>query len=165
MYDQLTEDDIRKMEEEIEHRKVVVRKELLESVKEARAHGDLSENFEYKAAKKEKNQNESRIRYLEKMIRTAKVIKDRSGDDEVGLNKKVDLYFEEDDETETMKVVTTVRENSLNGLISNVSPLGKAILGHKVGDRVYVRVNDRMGYYVVIRKIEADDSDDALRSY
>ena len=165
MYDQLTEDDIRKMEEEIEHRKVVVRKELLESVKEARAHGDLSENFEYKAAKKEKNQNESRIHYLEKMIRTAKVIKDRSGDDEVGLNKKVDLYFEEDDETETMKVVTTVRENSLNGLISNVSPLGKAILGHKVGDRVYVRVNDRMGYYVVIRKIEADDSDDALRSY
>lgn len=165
MYDQLTEDDIRKMEEEIEHRKVVVRKELLESVKEARAHGDLSENFEYKAAKKEKNQNESRIRYLEKMIRTAKVIKDRSGDDEVGLNKKVDLYFEEDDETETMKVVTTVRENSLNGLISNVSPLGKAILGHKVGDRVYVQVNDRMGYYVVIRKIEADDSDDALRSY
>ena len=165
MYDQLTEDDIRKMEEEIEHRKVVVRKELLESVKEARAHGDLSENFEYKAAKKEKNQNESRIRYLEKMIRTAKVIKDRSGDDEVGLNKKVDLYFEEDDETETMKVVTTVRENSLNGLISNLSPLGKAILGHKVGDRVYVRVNDRMGYYVVIRKIEADDSDDALRSY
>ena len=165
MYDQLTQDDIRKMEEEIEHRKVVVRKELLESVKEARAHGDLSENFEYKAAKREKNQNESRIRYLEKMIKTAKVITDRSGDDEVGLNKMVDLYFEDDDETETMKVVTTVRENSLNGRISNVSPLGKAILGHKVGDRVYVKVNDRMGYYVVIKGIRSDDTEEELRSY
>jgi transcription elongation factor GreA len=165
MYDQLTREDIRKMEEEIEHRKAVVRPELLESVKEARAHGDLSENFEYKAAKREKNQNDSRIRYLEKMIRTARIIDDRSGADEVGLNKRVELYFEEDDETETMKVVTTVRENSLNGLISNVSPLGKAILGHKAGDRVFVQVTDKSGYYVVIKKVEADSADEALRSY
>ncbi len=165
MYDQLTQDDIRKMEEEIEHRKVVVRKELLESVKEARAHGDLSENFEYKAAKREKNNNESRIRYLEKMIKTARVITDRTGDDEVGLNKKVELYFEDDDEVETVKVVTTIRGDSLSGLISNVSPLGKAILGHKVGDRVYVQVNDRAGYYVTIESITADDTDDALRVY
>ena len=161
----MTEKDVKRIEEEIEYRKLVVRKQALEAVKEARAHGDLSENFEYHAAKKDKNQNESRIRYLERMLKTSEVVSEESKEDEVGLNNTVRLYFEEDDETETMKVVTTVRENSLNGLISNVSPLGKAILGHKVGDRVYVRVNDRMGYYVVIRKIEADDSDDALRSY
>lgn len=165
MYDQLTREDIRKMEEEIEHRKVVVRKELLESVKEARAHGDLSENFEYKAAKREKNQNESRIRYLEKMIKTARIIDDRAGADEVGLNKKVELYFEEDEETEVMKIVTTVRENSLNGRISNVSPLGKALLGHRAGDRVYVPVNEKNGYYVVIKSVTADDSEEELRSY
>lgn len=165
MYDQLTREDIRKMEEEIEHRKVVVRKELLESVKEARAHGDLSENFEYKAAKREKNQNESRIRYLEKMIKTARIIDDRAGEDEVGLNKKVELYFEEDEETEVMKIVTTVRENSLNGLISNVSPLGKALIGHRAGDRVYVPVSEKNGYYVVIKSVTPDDSEEALRSY
>lgn len=165
MYDQLTREDIRKMEEEIEHRKVVVRKELLESVKEARAHGDLSENFEYKAAKREKNQNESRIRYLEKMIKTARIIDDKTEEDEVGLNKKVELYFEEDDETEVMKIVTTVRENSLNGLISNISPLGKALLGHRTGDRVYVPVNEKNGYYVVIKSMTPDDSEEALRSY
>lgn len=165
MYDQLTREDIRKMEEEIEHRKVVVRRELLESVKEARAHGDLSENFEYKAAKREKNQNESRIRYLEKMIKTARIIDDRAEEDEVGLNKKVELYFEEDEETEVMKIVTTVRENSLNGLISNVSPLGKALLKHRAGDRVYVPVNEKNGYYVVIKSVTPDDSEEELRSY
>ncbi|MCI8513906.1 MAG: transcription elongation factor GreA [Lachnospiraceae bacterium] len=165
MYDSLTREDIRKMEEEIEHRKAVVRKELLESVKEARAHGDLSENFEYKAAKREKNQNESRIRYLEKMIRTARIIDDHAKEDEAGLNKKVELYFEEDDETETMKIVTTVRENSLKGRISNVSPLGKALLGHRAGDRVYVPVNEKAGYYVQIRNVTPDDSEEELRSY
>ena len=132
MFDELTENDIKKMEEEITYRKVTLRKELLEHVKEARAHGDLSENFEYHAAKKEKNRNESRIRYLEKMIRTAKVISDDSAEDEVGLNNRVDLYFEDDDEVESYKIVTTVRGNSLNGLISNESPIGKAVLGHKV---------------------------------
>ena len=91
--------------------------QLLEDVKEARSHGDLSENFEYKAAKKFKNENESRIRYLEKMIRTAKVISEDSAEDEVGMNNTVELYFEEDDEVETYKVVTTVRSNSLKNLI------------------------------------------------
>ena len=119
MYDELADKDIRKMEEEIEHRKLVLRKELIEAVKEARAHGDLSENFEYYAAKKEKNRNESRIRYLEKMIKTAKVISDESAEDEVGLNNTVELYFEDDDETEKFKIVTTVRGNSLEGYISN----------------------------------------------
>ena len=113
MYDELTKNDIKKMEEEIEYRKLVVRKEAIEAVKEARAQGDLSENFEYYAAKKDKNKNESRIRYLERMIRTAKVVSDESKDDEVGLYNTVDVYFEDDDETETYKIVTTIRGNSL----------------------------------------------------
>ena len=112
MYDELTEQDIKKMEEEIEYRKLVVRKEALEAVKEARAQGDLSENFEYHAAKKDKNQNESRIRYLERMIKTAKVISTDSAEDEVGMNNTVTVYFEEDDEEEVYKLVTTVRGNS-----------------------------------------------------
>ena len=113
MYDELTKQDIQKMEEEIEHRKLVVRRQALEAVKEARAHGDLSENFEYHAAKKDKNQNESRIRYLERMIKTAKVVSDVSKDDEVGINNTVEVYFEDEDETEVFTIVTTIRGNSL----------------------------------------------------
>ena len=167
MYDELTEKDIQKMEEEIEHRKLVVRKQALEDVKEARAHGDLSENFEYKAAKKFKNENESRIRYLEKMIRTAKIISEESAEDEVGMNNTVELYFEEDDETEIYKIVTTVRSNSLKNLISKESPLGMAIYGHKVGERCEVKVNENYSYFVEIRKIEntVDDGSDTLRKF
>ena len=130
MYNQLTEEDIKKMEEEIEYRRLVVRKEALEAVKEARAHGDLSENFEYHAAKKDKNKNESRIRYLQRMIRTAQIVSDDSKEDEVGINKAVEVYFEDDDECETFKLVTTVRGNSIDNRISTESPIGKAILGH-----------------------------------
>lgn len=167
MYDKLTENDIKKLEEEIEYRKLVVRKNAIAAVKEAREHGDLSENFEYHAAKKDKNKNESRIRYLERMIRTAQVIEDDSAEDEVGMNNTVRLYFEEDNEEETYKLVTTIREDSLSGRISNESPIGRAIMGHKVGDRVFVKVNDSYGYYVVIRSIEktTDDSDDRIRGY
>ena len=130
MHNQLTESDIKKMQEEIEYRKLVVRKEALEDVKEARAQGDLSENFEYYAAKKFKNKNEGRIRFLERMIKTAEVVSDESAADEVGMNNKVEVWFEEDDETETYKIVTTMRQDSLKGLISGESPLGKALLGH-----------------------------------
>lgn len=167
MYDQLTESDIKKIQDEIDYRKLVVRKEAIEAVKEARAHGDLSENFEYHAAKKDKNKNESRIRYLERMLKTARVISDDSKDDEVGINNTVHIYFEEDDETEVYRLVTTVRGSSINGLISIESPLGKAIMGHKVGDRVYIKVNEQYGYYVEIKKIENthDDSDDKLRTF
>ena len=167
MFDKLTQNDIKKMQEEIDYRKLVVRKEALEAVKEARAHGDLSENFEYHAAKKDKNQNESRIRYLERMIKTAQIVSDESKEDEVGLYNTIDLYFEDDDEVETYKLVTTVRGNSMKGLISTESPLGSAVMGHKVGDRVYVKVNDRNGYYVVIKRLEntTDDGSDKLRSF
>lgn len=167
MYDELTQKDIEKMEAEIEHRKLVVRRQALEDVKVARAHGDLSENFEYKAAKQFKNENESRIRYLEKMVRTARIISEESPEDEVGMNNTVDVYFEEDDETETYKIVTTVRSNSLKNLISRESPLGRAIFGHKVGDRCEVKVNDDFSYYVQIKRIEntVDDGSDALRKF
>lgn len=167
MYNQLTEKDIKAMEAEIEERKLVIRPKLLEDVKEARAHGDLSENFEYYAAKREKNKNESRIRFLERMIKTAEVIPDDSAEDEIGMNNTVEVEFEEDGSVENYKIVTTMRGNSLEGLISVESPIGKALMGHKVGDRVYVQVNDNYGYYLVVKKIEntEDDGSDKLRSF
>lgn len=167
MREQLTESDVKKIEAEIEHRKLVVRKEAIEAVKEARAHGDLSENFEYYAAKKFKNQNESRIRYLERMIRTAKVISEESAEDEVGINNTVTVEFTDDGTVESYKIVTTVRGNSLENLISNESPLGKALLGKKEGESVHVQVNNAIGYDVKILKIEntVDDGSDKIRSF
>ena len=167
MYDQLTPSDIKKMEEEIEHRKLVVRPKALEDVKEARAQGDLSENFEYYAAKRFKNQNESRIRYLERMIKTARVISEDSAEDEVGINNTVTVEFLEDGLEETYKIVTTVRGNSLENLISNESPLGKALLRKKEGQTVHVQVNAAVGYDVKILKIEntVDDGSDKIRSF
>lgn len=167
MYDQLTRSDIKKMEEEIEHRKLVVRPKALEDVKEARAQGDLSENFEYYAAKKFKNQNESRIRYLERMIKTARVISEDSAEDEVGINNTVTVEFLEDGLEETYKIVTTVRGNSLENLISNESPLGKALLGKKEGETAHVQVNNAVAYDVKIVKIEktVDDGSDKIRSF
>lgn len=167
MAEQLTEHDVEKIEKEIEHRKLVIRKEALEDVKEARAHGDLSENFEYKAAKKYKNENESRIRYLERMLKTAIVVSGDSKEDEVGLNNMVQIYIEEDDEVETYKLVTSIRGSSLKGYISIESPIGKAILGKKVGDKVSVRVNDSYSYEVVIQKIDksTDDVEDEIRKF
>ena len=166
MFDKLTKSDIEKMEAEIEHRKLVVRPKALEDVKEARAQGDLSENFEYYAAKKFKNQNESRIRYLEKMIKTAEIIDDSSADDEVGMNNTVTVSFIDDGSEETFKIVTTVRANSLENLITNESPLGKAVLGKKVGDIAHVEVNADVSYDVKIIKIEnTDDSGDAIREF
>jgi len=139
----------------------------IEAVKEARAHGDLSENFEYHAAKKDKNKNESRIRYLERMLKTAVVVQDTSREDEVGINNTVELYCEDDDEVETYRLVTSVRGNSIDGRISIESPIGKAILGHKLNDRVYVKVNNDFGYYVVIRKIikTQNEENDKIREF
>ena len=167
MRERLTKNDIRKIEEELEYRKLVVRREAIEAVKEARSHGDLSENFEYYAAKQDKNKNESRIRYLERMIRTAEVISDESGEDEVGLNNTVTLYFEEEDEEETYKLVTSIRGNSLKGMISTESPLGKAILGRKIGEKMWVKIGGQGGYEVVIRAIDkrSSDAEDKIRGF
>lgn len=167
MYDRLTASDIKKMEEEIEYRKLTLRPQLLEEVKETRAQGDLSENFEYHAAKRAKNKNESRIRYLERMIKTASVIDDSSADDEVGMNNLVTVRFEDDGSEETYKIVTSVRSDSLNNRITIESPLGKALMKHKVGDTVEVNVNAQVSYNVTITKIEnnSDDSDDRIMGY
>lgn len=167
MFNQLTQKDIDAMEAEIEERKLVIRPKLLESVKEARAQGDLSENFEYYAAKREKNRNESQIRFLERMIKTAQIIPDDSKADEIGMNNTVEVMFEEDGATEKYKIVTTMRGNSLEGLVSVESPIGKALMGHKVGDRIYVKVNESYGYYLIVKSIEKteDDGSDKLRSF
>lgn len=167
MYNKLTEHDIAEMEKEIEHRKLVLRPQLLEDVKEARAHGDLSENFEYHAAKREKNRNESRIRFLERMIRTARVIDDTSAKDEVGVGKTVTIYIPEDDEEETYTIVSTMRQDSIHGLISVESPLGKTLLGHRAGDIVQVRVSDSYSYAAQIRDIRVTDAarEAKLRSF
>lgn len=167
MYDKLTKNDIRRLEEEIEHRKLVVRKQAIAEVKEARAHGDLSENFEYYAAKRFKNQNESRIRYLEKMVKTARIIEDDSKEDEVGLDNTVTVYFVEDKEEETFKIVTSVRGDSVSNLITIESPLGKALMGHKVGDAVSVKVNEQVSYDVIIRNIEntRDEGKEGIREF
>ena len=167
MYDKLTKNDIRRLEEEIEHRKLVVRKQAIAEVKEARAHGDLSENFEYYAAKRFKNQNESRIRYLEKMVKTARIIEDDSKEDEVGLDNTVTVYFVEDDEEEIYKLVTSVRGDSVSNVITIESPLGKALMGHKVGDTVSVKVNEQVSYDVIIRNIEntRDEGKEGIREF
>ena len=167
MREKLTKSDVEKIREEIEHRKLVERKELIEAVKEARSHGDLSENFEYHAAKKEKNRNESRIRYLERMLKTAVIVEDESKEDEIGLNNTVEVYCEDDEEVETYRIVTSVRGSSLNGLVSIESPLGKSLLGHKEGDRVFIKVNDDFGYYVIVKKVIKTQSEDEdhIRSF
>ena len=159
MHNELTRKDIELMRQELEYRRQVLRPQLIQAVKEARAFGDLSENFEYKAAKQEKNRNDSRCRYLENMIKTAVVVSEKSAEGTVGLYDKVTLYVEEDDEEIVCQVVTTVRQDALNGLVSKESPVGKAVLGRRVGDRVTVQVNDSYGYDVIIRAIEPGEDD------
>lgn len=168
MHNELTKKDIQMMQEELDYRRITLRPQLLEEVKEARAFGDLSENFEYKAAKQEKNRNESRIRFLENMIRTAVVVSDASAEDEVGLYDWVTVYLDDDeDEIEVYQVVTTMRQDALHGLISKESPVGRALLGKKVGDRVLIRVDEAFSYEMVIQRIEkaGDDGSVPLNSY
>ncbi len=161
MYDELTEVDIRKMEEEIEYRKVKLAPELGAELKRTREYGDLSENAEYKEAKRAKRKNESRIRYLENMIRTAKIIKIKKADDEVGLFDRVLIYNERMKAEKEIQIVTTLRQNALLGFVSKESPLGSALLGHKVGERVFVKVSEAMSYYVEIRRItKGEDNED-----
>lgn len=167
MYDELTKIDIQKMQEELEYRTKTLRPEIIEEVKRTRAFGDLSENYEYKAAKQAQRQNDSRMRYLENMIKTAKVINDDASADQVGLFDKVTVYLEEDDEENVIQVVTTVRCDPAKGYISKESPLGKAVLGKKVGDRVTIHVSSDYSYDLVIRKLEKgeDNGDAPLMQY
>ena len=162
MYDELTRVDIEKMKEELEYRITKVRPEILEEVKLTRSYGDLSENAEYHAAKRERGRNEGRIRYLRNMIKTARIIDTTSKADEIGLFDTVTYYVAEDDCEDQVRLVTTLRQNSLEGLISKESPLGSALMGAKIGDRVCVRVNDNYSYYIVIRHIEKGTDDASL---
>ena len=162
MYDELTEVDIQKMKEELDHRVRVLRPKLIADVQTARAFGDLSENFEYKCAKQEKNRNDSRIRYLERMIKTAKVIAVEAEADTVGLFDKVVAYHEKLGKEMTLRVVTTLRSDAGKGLISKESPVGKALLGRKAGDRVHIRVSDDVQYDMEIRSIEKGEDDASL---
>jgi len=159
MHNELTKQDLELMQQELDHRRIELRPKLLEEVKVARGFGDLSENFEYKAAKQEKNANERRIRFLENMIRTAVVMEETSDDDSVGLYDKVTVFLEDEGETEVWQVVTTMRQDALHGRMSLESPMGKALLGKKVGERFYIQVNDKFGYYAVVKSIEKGQDD------
>ena len=167
MGQELTKSDVEKIQAEIDHRKLVLRPQITKEIAEAAAQGDRSENFEYYAAKKANRENNGRINYLERVLRFARIIDDSSKDDEVGLNNTVTLYFEEDDEEETYRIVTSIRGNSIYGLISNESPIGRAIMGRKVGDRCTVRMENGISYDVIIRKIEntGESADDQIKAY
>lgn len=162
MFDELTKVDIEKLKDELEYRIGTVRPKILEEVKFTRSFGDLSENAEYHAAKRERGKNESRIRYIRNMLKTAILIEDNSREDEIGLFDTVTYYLEEDECEEQVRIVTTLRQNSMEGLISKESPLGSAILGKKLNDRVLVKVNENYSYYIVIRKIEKGSDDASL---
>lgn len=165
MGEKLTKSDVAKIEKEIRYRKLEVRPEAIDAVRVARAQGDLSENFEYYAAKKEKNHNESRISYLEHILKTAEIIDDSSADGEVGINKKVKIEYIDDKEMESYKIVTPIRSNSMENRISIESPLGKALMGHKAGDKIFVQLDGDDGYYIKVISVEIDDSDEEINSF
>ena len=160
MYNELTENDIRQMQEEIDYRINVIRPQISQAIVEAKAHGDLSENAEYHAARAQKGRNEGRIEYLREMIKTAKIVKLDSNKDEVGMFDKVTVFFEDDNEEEVVQLSTTMRNDASKGIISKEAPFGQAILGKKVGDRVCIKVSDSYSYFVTIKKIEKATSDD-----
>lgn len=162
MYDELTKSDLKKMQEEIDYRVQQLRPKLIEDVQTARAFGDLSENFEYKCAKQEKNRNDSRIRYLQRMIKTAHVIEDRSADDAAGLYDAVEILMENTGKKRTIRLVTTLRQDALKGLISKESPVGQAVMGRHVGERVHVDMGDGRGYWIEILSIEKGKDDDSI---
>ncbi len=162
MYDELTKSDLQKMQEEIDYRVQVLRPKLIEDVQTARAFGDLSENFEYKCAKQEKNRNDSRIRYLQRMIKTARVIEDRSGQDAAGLYDTVEILMENTGKSRKIQLVTTLRQDALKGLISKESPVGRAVLGHKAGDRVQVQMENGRSYWLTIVSIEKGTDDGSI---
>ena len=162
MYDELTRSDLQKMQEEIDYRVRVLRPKLLEDVQTARAFGDLSENFEYKCAKQEKNRNDARVRYLQRMIKTAHVIEDHSGADMAGLYDHVEILMENVGKKRMIQLVTTLRQDALKGLISKESPVGKAVMGHKAGDRVEVNMENGKSFYIQILSIEKGKDDGSI---
>ena len=167
MYDELTLVDIKKMEEEIRYRRVELAPILGQELQRTRELGDLSENAEYKEAKREKRKNDSRIRYLENMIRTAHIIEVTESEDEVALFDYVTILNERTGGEKRIQIVTTLRQNALENLISKESPLGSALMGRKEGDRVLIEVSQSMSYYVKILKLEkgTDNEDIPISSF
>ena len=162
MYDELTKQDIAKMQEEIDYRVQQLRPKLIEDVQTARAFGDLSENFEYKCAKQDKNRNDARIRYLQRMIKTAKVIEEQSADERAGLYDTVEILMENTGRSRSIQLVTTLRQDALKGWISKESPVGRAIMGHRAGERVYVDMENGKGYYIQILSITKGSDDGSI---
>ena len=162
MYDELTKQDIAKMQEEIDYRVQQLRPKLIEDVQTARAFGDLSENFEYKCAKQDKNRNDARIRYLQRMIKTAKVIEEKSADDRAGLYDTVEILMENTGRSRSIQLVTTLRQDALKGWISKESPVGRAVIGHRAGERVYVDMENGKGYYIQILSITKGSDDGSI---
>ena len=162
MYNELTEVDIKKMQEEIDYRMREVRPKCIADLQTARGFGDLSENYEYKAAKQELRRCDSRLRYLRRMIATAKVVKADAREGVDGLFDKVEIEYEDEGDRETITLMTTLRENAVNGIISKESPLGRAVMGRRVGDRALVKVNDEVQYYIKILSITKGSDDDSL---
>lgn len=162
MYDELTKQDIAKMQEEIDYRVQQLRPKLIEDVQTARAFGDLSENFEYKCAKQDKNRNDARIRYLQRMIKTAKVIEEQSAGDRAGLYDTVEILMENTGRSRSIQLVTTLRQDALKGWISKESPVGRAIMGHRAGERVYVDMENGKGYYIQILSITKGSDDGSI---
>ena len=162
MYDELTKPDIRKMQEESDYRAQQLTAELSEEVQTARAFGDLSENFQYKCAQQEKNRNDSRIRYLQRMIKPAKVIGDSATADTVGLYDTVEILMENTGRSRTIQLVTTLRQDALKGWISKESPVGRAVRGRKAGERVFVEMENGKGYYLQIKSITKGSDDGSI---
>lgn len=167
MFDELTQKDIDDMNKEIEER-IKLRSGFHDDIVMAKSYGDLSENAEYHEAKRSKNKNEARIRYLRNMIKTASIIDENNllNKNIVGYFDKVILYFEDEDEEESVMISTKMRIDATKGIISKESPLGSAIFGKSVGDRVFVNVSDDVKYYVVIKSISKNnDADIPLNKY
>lgn len=160
MFNELSEKDLAEMQKEIDHRIAIIRPIISQDIVEAKSHGDFSENAEYHAARKEKGRNEGRIEYLRAMIKTAKVISQNSNKDEVGMFDRLEVFFEEDNETQKVQISTTMRNDPSKGVVSKESPFGKALLGKRTGDRVEVKVNKEYSYYVVIKSIVKLTSED-----
>jgi len=162
MHNELTRKDIALMRKELDERRIVLRPKLLQAVKEARAFGDLSENYEYKAAKQEKNRNESRIRFLENMIRTARIVDEGGKNGGIALYDKVTVFLPEDGQRETYQLVTTMRQDALHGLISRESPVGRALLGKREGETVHIQVDGGDGYDMVVERIEKGQDESGI---
>lgn len=157
MYERLTENEIQQMKNEIIRKKMALRKEVIKLIVAIRLNGNLDENKEYRKAKRKIRKIETKILDLKKVIYSATIIEEEPAEDEIDLNSWVEIQFDNQPRIERYKLVKYTRTNSIHKYISITSPIGQAIFKHRVNDRVYVKVNDNNGYYVIIKSIEKDN--------